>query len=344
MLEANPKLTWRDVKHILAMTADKIDKPLDSELKKPLNYIVNTSSNTLNLSPYDYKWSKNSAEVYFSNWYGFGKVNAKAAVDMALNDYDLSTLGTFEETMDSNGTWYYESGALNLDINDNNTSATLSTIWVGHNYIIEHVQIELTTTHDFPGDLAISLVSPKETFSNLLTVNNQIFGGAFQNFKMSSNAFYNEESNGLWTLRVIDGNGSVKNVSYNSKTETYSTSTGTGNLVSWKIHISGHKKSTELKNPPPPTGIVVNDFKYANPPTSFSFNPSDGLKNLEYWVAIYDANGKTVYSERKIGIELIFIASDPVLDPGTIYKFTVRAYDPNSKLWSSTQAKYWTEN
>lgn len=161
---------------------------------------------------------------------------------------------------------------------------------------------------------------------------------------MSSNAFYNEESNGFWQLKIIDGDGSSKNISYDSVSKTYSTTTGKGNLVSWKINISGHRKSTELKNPYPPTGIVVNDAKSANPPTSFSFNPSDGLKNLEYWVAIYDANGTPVYSERKIGIELNFIASDPVLDPGKTYKFTVRAYDPNSKLWSSIQAKEWTEN
>jgi subtilisin-like proprotein convertase family protein/subtilisin family serine protease len=343
MLEANPKLTWRDVKHILAMTADKIDKPIDADLLKTPNFIVNSSSNKLPLSPYDYKWTKNNAGVYFSNWYGFGKVNAKAAVDMALNDYDLSTLGTFEETMDSNGTWYYESGALNQAINDNSTTGTLSAIWVGHNYIIEHVQIELMTTHNFPGDLAISLTSPKGTFSNLLTVNNKIFGGAFEKFKMSSNAFYNEESNGFWTLRVTDGDGSVKNVSYNSTTKTYSTSTGTGNLVSWKIHISGHKKSTELKNPPPPTGIVINDTQGTNPPTSISYNPPAGYNSVEYEVGIFTTNDTPVKNWTSNANQQNFIASAPVLSPGTVYRFKVRAKDPASGKWSSIQVKEWTE-
>jgi subtilisin family serine protease len=60
MLEANPKLDWRDIKYILAKTAVQIDKN-------------------------DNGWITNKAGYKFHNAYGFGAIDAKAAVQMAIN-------------------------------------------------------------------------------------------------------------------------------------------------------------------------------------------------------------------------------------------------------------------
>jgi len=68
MLEANPNLTYRDVQIILARTA-----------RKP--------------NP-DNIWETNAAGLHFNYYYGFGIVDAKAAVDMAKN---FKSVGGFND-------------------------------------------------------------------------------------------------------------------------------------------------------------------------------------------------------------------------------------------------------
>merc|ERR1712196_542787 len=58
MLQANPQLRWRDVQDILIRTAVQVDQ----------------ASST---------WVHNGAGLHHSDWYGFGKVDAYAAVQMA---------------------------------------------------------------------------------------------------------------------------------------------------------------------------------------------------------------------------------------------------------------------
>ena len=76
VLEANPNLTWREVKHILAATARKIDPNRDA-VPHPQN--ANLENHT-----YQDGWLSNSAGYHFHNWYGFGAIDANAAVEMAL--------------------------------------------------------------------------------------------------------------------------------------------------------------------------------------------------------------------------------------------------------------------
>jgi subtilisin family serine protease/subtilisin-like proprotein convertase family protein len=329
MLEANSDLTWRDVKHILATTADKIDLPGD--LEGDANKIIN-ANNPFSTSGfvYDKKWVKNFKDVYFSNWYGFGKVNAYEAVQAAYN-YN-SSLGTFEETKDPNGLWYYDSGIVNQPIPNLDPAGVESKIWVGHNFEIEHVQIELTTNHTFIGDLAISLTSPSGPFgtkSTLLNINNKIFGTNLINFKMSSNAFYSEESHGFWTLKIVDGSGNLKDLGPSITTP------GSGELTRWKILVSGHRKSTELElsKPYPPTGIVINDPAGASPPTSVSFNPPEVTGTYTYKVQLDDGGWLDATSPYIL----------PTLVPGTTYQFKVKAINPATGSESYIQLKEWTE-
>ena len=272
MLEANPNLTWRDVKHILALTSTRIDYTTPFEvLPHP------KGENPFGLSyQYDYKWIENAAGRWFSNWYGFGRINADAAVSMAMS-YNPSTLGFFEETKNTSGTWYYDSGPISEVINDESTIPAQSSIWVGHNYVIESVQIQITTNHARPGDLAIHLVSPSGTESRLMTLNNNIYSvGLDANFTMASNAFYGENSSGTWTIKVYDGKALI-----------------TGTLQNWKILVSGHRKSSELADPYPPTFLSLGAT--ANPDTEtpqFSF--SDSILPVSFYEA---AVGTNPYSE-----------------------------------------------
>src|SRR5262249_47874300 len=73
MLEANPALTSRDVKHILASTARQIDA------SRAAVTIAITGGNFV-AEP---AWTTNNAGHKFHNGYGFGLVDAGAAVTMA---------------------------------------------------------------------------------------------------------------------------------------------------------------------------------------------------------------------------------------------------------------------
>lgn len=83
MLEANPNLTQKDVGYILAKTARKVDADIALDARQPK---VQSGSSQLIL---DLPWQTNDAGFRFQNRYGFGLVNAKAAVSMAANNYQV---------------------------------------------------------------------------------------------------------------------------------------------------------------------------------------------------------------------------------------------------------------
>jgi len=212
ILEANPALTWRDVKHILASTARKID-PTGGAANGPLaGYIAEPG------------WAANHASptpFNFHNWYGFGLVDASAAVNMAKT-YTLGQLGTFTNT------GFISSGTLSLAIPDASATGVTSTISVpaGTVQVIEAVQIRVSITHPFLGDLGIEVISPagagtrsvvkntEDGYFNAANLSNQIF---------LSNAFYGENPAGTWTLKVVDALAGE-----------------TGTLTNWAIRVYGH--------------------------------------------------------------------------------------------------------
>ncbi len=206
MLSANPDLTWRDVKHILAATADKVNystAALDHPSSKPLSGYA-----------YDYVYVKNAAGYDFSNTYGFGRVNAAKAVEMA-KDYD-ENLGTYKEELIS-------SGALSIAIPDRSAAGASHSINVASATSIEAIQIKLSTNHTFLGDLGVQLTSPSGTTSRILLINNNIKQSGLSEYTLLSNAFYGESSKGNWTIKLVDG-----------------ASGNTGKLTKWQIKINGH--------------------------------------------------------------------------------------------------------
>ena len=206
MLEANPTLTWRDVKHILASTARKIDATGGTTNGPLAGYVAEPG------------WIVNGAGFNFHNWYGFGMVDASAAVNMART-YAVN-LGTFADT------GFISSAALNLAIPDQNATGVTSTITVlaGTVSVIEAVQIRVNITHTFDGDLGIELMSPAGTRSVLKNIADGYAGAAnLTNQVFLSNAFYGENPAGVWTIKVVDGFAG-----------------DTGTLTGWAIRVYGH--------------------------------------------------------------------------------------------------------
>jgi subtilisin-like proprotein convertase family protein len=208
ILEANPALTWRDVKHILASTARQIDASRAA-------VSITLSDGTFIAEP---AWT--TTPFPFHNWYGFGMVDAGAAVAMAKT-YTAGAFGALGDT------GVLSSGALSQAIPDNSTTGTSSSINVSTGMTFtEAVQISVTATHPFTGNLAIELTSPppQGTRSVLKTGDDGFFNSPnLSGMVLLSNAFYGENPAGSWTLKVVD----VR-------------SGNAGTLTGWTLRIYGH--------------------------------------------------------------------------------------------------------
>lgn len=213
ILQANPNLSWRDVKHILASTAVQIDPSANNS--------VHPLGDNLTGHIYDQGWVKNAADYWFHNWYGFGKIDTKAAVTMAQS-YTFP-LGTLVETTDSSGEWLFQSGPLSLAIPDRSATGVTSTINVSSNLVIEAVQISVNITHDFATDIGIEITSPSGTVSTVMNINSGILTSNLSNTLFLSNAFYGETTSGNWRIKVVDG-----------------ADVDIGMLNGWKINFFGH--------------------------------------------------------------------------------------------------------
>ncbi|WP_220811868.1 S8 family serine peptidase [Variovorax sp. UMC13] len=204
MLNANPALSQRDVKFILASTA----RPLD--LAQPAVSVRGT--------PVESGWITNAAGYRFSNWYGFGLVDASAAVAMARGFRTLPPL------QDSGWT---ASADQPSDIGGAPASAALR-VRLDANLAIESVQFSLATSHTQPSALSATLTSPSGTVSHVLTPMSTLKGGSDFGIPLSSsNAFFAEASKGEWVLRVTDVSGQPVSAAQ---------------LRSFQLRVTGHAK------------------------------------------------------------------------------------------------------
>ncbi|MEI6285058.1 MAG: S8 family serine peptidase [Bacillota bacterium] len=142
MLQANPKLGYRDVQEILAVSARKFATNDNNE------WHDNSTGN----------W--NGGGMHYSDNYGFGMVDARAAVRLAET-------WTAQQTFANEVHVFTEAKNVNAAITDGN-SITSSVTLANCDMRIEHVEVRVHLTHDRPGDLIIKLVRPDGTESILM--------------------------------------------------------------------------------------------------------------------------------------------------------------------------------
>ncbi len=190
LLEANPDLTWRDVKYILAKTATKVDPEF--------------AGVTAQLPHGEFElqqgWLTNAAGFHFSNWYGFGGVDLKAAVDLAV-DFE-SPLGRYIEKP-----WWPKGKALNKNVPAGEYAGVTRTVTVaaGDNLVVESLQLKVSLASGYVGDAAIEVTSPSGTRNIVWHAGNGFSNhDDLSDMLMLSNAFYGEESVGSWKVRVIN--------------------------------------------------------------------------------------------------------------------------------------------
>jgi len=231
MLSANPSLTWRDVKHILATHSTLIDFPSGP--------YAHPGGRDLAGHVYQDGWVENSAGYYFHNYYGFGLVNAATAVDAAIGY--KTDLGDFKEST-------FDSGSIGLEIPNNLAEGTLSSLTSNVDYTLEVVQVTVSLTHPYIDNIGIELYSPAGTKSIVLNINSSNLGVNLTSFTFLTNAFYGESSQGKWTLKVIDG----------SDVNPDETTGSSGTLTNWKLHVRGHGPASTLTSKQiPPKNILL---------------------------------------------------------------------------------------
>jgi subtilisin-like proprotein convertase family protein len=190
MLQANPKLGYRDVQAILALSARKVDDP-------STQWQWNAAKN----------W--NAGGMHTSHDYGFGNIDALAAVRMAESWMTQSNAAN--EFVVSGKS---QSGPLSLSAGQ----TVSSTIDIQAGIRVEHVEVDIDANIGRLGDLTIRLVSPDGTASVLLDragkaaagtagfssddTGSQI-SGAFKYSFMSTHD-WGEVSQGKWKLEVTD--------------------------------------------------------------------------------------------------------------------------------------------
>lgn len=253
--EANPTLSWRDIKHILATTAFKIH-PSATNTTHPAGE---------NLDPhvYQFGWVTNSAGYNFHPWYGFGLLDLTAAVALAVNPtFDLKELKSTDTLTDSPNYSASPSSA----ITDNSASSTDSTINVNkHNLFIEHVLVKVNITHPRISDLGIELESPEGTTTKLMNINSRVMGANLVNIYFGVNAFYGERSLGNWTLKVVDGKNGL-----------------TGTFSNWSLTILGNKGPDSLTDTTPPAQVT----SFSGDGSNLTWIPPGDLDIARYEICI----------------------------------------------------------
>ncbi len=204
LLEANPNLTWRDVKYILAKTATKVDPDFQGVTVEVANGEKYQAEDA---------WITNAVGFHFSNWYGFGRINLAEAVKLAKN-YNVN-LGEYSETG-----WYplnaYATG-FSVPAGAAGYTYVLKPILNNANIKIESVRAEVSINSDFIGDVSIELTSPSGTKSIIWNLGNAFSkNGNLVNMPIQSNAFYGENSSGAWTFKIINSGLNAKNVTVKS--------------------------------------------------------------------------------------------------------------------------------
>ncbi len=185
MLEANPKLSYRDVQQILAVTARK-------------DYSNTAQSDTVWSKNADSEW--NGVGMHFSHDFGFGMVDAAAAVRMAQSWQ--TSYGVEQSSSNSAfGSQLQDNGQQILSFN------------IADSIEIEHVMLDLKIGHERWSDLVVTLKSPSGTQSILLDrpgfSNGKIYlenpaNETLFNQEVMSVHFRGENSLGTWQLIIED--------------------------------------------------------------------------------------------------------------------------------------------
>jgi subtilisin-like proprotein convertase family protein len=236
MLEANPALTWRDVRHALVRTA------------------------TQNHST-DADWVTNGARRKFNLKYGYGTANAADAVAAVAP-------ATWVQ-VPPQATPITISDAVSVAIPDNDMTgiSRSKTLSAPSGFKTEYVELKLSLTHAFRGEVHFQLTSPTGMVSDFQRRPSDNAAN-YSNVVLTSVAHWGENPTGNWTLRAID-----------------EVADDAGTLTAWSVTVYGyvpHALPTLTSVYPSafaagagPTTMVVTGFNFAQGSTKVRWNDDE---------------------------------------------------------------------
>ncbi|WP_319467580.1 S8 family serine peptidase [uncultured Pseudodesulfovibrio sp.] len=226
MLEANKSLGYRDVMDILASTAVKTSG-MTSSSSVPWDWQTNTATN----------W--NGGGMHFNHDYGFGLVDARAAVRLAESwDQGAHTY--------ANQVTQTVSATVNSAIPDNTGALASSVISVGTDIEVQQACVAVDVSHSNLEHLEIVLYSPGGTASVLFY--HPTFEGLAQNFRNSgldvtadqvkAAATHTFGDSDVWTFKTVAPFGESGQGDWTLTVKD--TTTGeTGTFNSWTLNLYG---------------------------------------------------------------------------------------------------------
>jgi len=197
ILSANPELTAQEVREILQQTADKItDLDPDPQLGTKLG-------------SYDTKG--------YSQWFGYGKVNAAKAVQAAVAKKNTPSLSPSQAIIEGSNT-------TPVNIPDNNPRGVSSLINITNAGTVKEISITVQINHQFLGDIELYLQAP---IGQRLLLQNRSLGNQTQLQTTYSlldtpilKKLLNQPITGLWQLVAVDN-----------------AALDTGTINSWQLQI-----------------------------------------------------------------------------------------------------------
>jgi subtilisin-like proprotein convertase family protein len=184
MLQANPKLGWRDIQEILAYSATEVD-PTGSD------WTYNGANN----------W--NGGGLHTSDDYGFGEVDALAAVRLAE---------TWQST-DTSSNEHIQSASLSSFTIGSSTAVSGDLFIPGESFDVEHVDVTLSLQSVVLDDLIVQLVGPTGETSMLFdgpTAQSTLPNGTTPQtltWTMDTVKDWGEQGNGTWQINVYYASG-----------------------------------------------------------------------------------------------------------------------------------------
>lgn len=199
VLQSNPDLTWRDVQHLIAWTAEPVLLECDDETHEDRD---------------DPDWlcqfTTNAAGFKTNNHFGFGLLNAASMVNAAENFQHVPEKSICfvngQETSDDIPIELHSGEKVEIAVTSTGCKDQEAEV-----AFLEHVEVIVDMTYTRRGDLEIILVSPQGTATTLLTRrrNDKSVEG-FINWPFMSVHTWGENPVGEWKI-VIQDRGSGNN-------------------------------------------------------------------------------------------------------------------------------------
>lgn len=182
-LQANPSLTWRDMQHLVVMTANPAGLHSLSE------------------------WRTNGVGRNVSHNFGYGMMDAAAMVALAENWTTVPEQHICEIESAKVNEMVPQTRKIVIPLMVDGCSSDLDR----HVKYLEHVQAKVSLSSSRRGDISIYLRSPMGTLSTLLAQRpNDNDKEGFKNWAFMTTHMWGEKARGIWQLEVHNGYRAMK--------------------------------------------------------------------------------------------------------------------------------------